>query len=346
MDRYRFMLLARRFEEACLEGVRTGEIHGETHTGIGQEAVAAGMLGVLRDDDALVSTHRNHAHALAKGVDPFALMAEIFEKEAGLCGGFGGHMHTFDLPRRYSATGIVGGNVPVALGHAYAAKLAGRDAVAVAMVGDGAVNSGGFAEAANLAGAWRLPLVVVIENNEWAISVPFAAVSATATLAERAPAFGARGLRVDGNDAEAVAAAFAEAVAQARAGFGPVFVEATCYRFRGHYEGDVDLYRTEAEKQQRRGNDPVALMHATMLRRGFSAEQLAELDRSVTFEVGGLLAQVRSTPSPAPEHARRHVFVEEQVFVGEQVFVAEHVVVEEQAPVQKHVFVETSEAMQ
>lgn len=309
LDRYRFMVLVRRFEEACLQGVRTKEIHGELHTAIGQESIAAGLLGGLRDDDALVSTHRNHGHALAKGVDPYPLMAEIFEKATGLCGGFGGHMHPFDLAHRFSATGIVGSNLPVALGHAYAAKLAGRDTVAVALTGDGGVNTGGFAESANLAGAWKLPLIVVIENNEWAISVPFDEASATATLAERAPAFGARGVRVDGLDVESVAQAFGEAVADARQGRGPVIIEATCYRFRGHYEGDADRYRPEAAHRARLAEDPVLLTRQRLLDGGVEAATLQAVEQSVGEQIDAVLERVRADPPPDPDTARHHVLV-------------------------------------
>ncbi|MGA1718158.1 MAG: thiamine pyrophosphate-dependent dehydrogenase E1 component subunit alpha, partial [Aquiluna sp.] len=171
-QRYSYMVWMREFELACLEGVPTREIHGELHTAIGQEAIGAGMAGFLRADDAMCSTHRNHLHAIAKGVDMRKMLAEIFERESGLCGGFGGHMHLMDPSLKFSATGIVGAGMPVAAGHAYAARLRGSDNVAVAVVGDGAVNTGAFHEAMNIAGVLKLPMVVVVENNEWAISVP------------------------------------------------------------------------------------------------------------------------------------------------------------------------------
>jgi pyruvate dehydrogenase E1 component alpha subunit len=310
VERYHAMVRMRRFEEACLQGVPTREIHGELHTGIGQEAVAAGMIGTLRDDDALVSTHRSHLHALAKGVPARPMLAEIFERATGLCGGFGGHMHLFDPERRFSTTGIVGATLPVALGHAYAAQVEGRDSVAVGVTGDGGANTGGFHESLNMAGAWRLPLVVLIENNEWAISVPFEESTATPTLAERAAAYGAWGRRVDGLDVAAVAGAFAEAVAHARAGRGPAVLEATCYRFRGHYEGDLDLYRPAAEKDARRQErDPLVLTRAAILARGAAAG--ADLDAgeaAVTAEIDALLAEVRTDPLPDPATAFDHVF--------------------------------------
>lgn len=311
LDRYGYMLWMREFELACLEGVPTREIHGELHTGIGQEAIAAGLVGSLRADDALCSTHRNHLHAIAKGVDMRAMLAEIFERETGLCGGYGGHMHLMDPKLKFSATGIVGAGVPVALGHAYAARLKNSDAVAVAIIGDGAVNTGAFHEAMNLAGVLQLPMIVVVENNEWAISVPFEASSPTATVAERAPAWAASGVKVDGNDVEKVAEAFEQAVNKARSGGGPSLIEASCYRFRGHFEGDADTYRSQQEKQERRQIDPLTITRALVLERNLAtASQLEAMEASVRSAVLEMLAQVRSEPHPNGEHALRHVFVE------------------------------------
>jgi pyruvate dehydrogenase E1 component alpha subunit len=309
-ERYAYMVWMREFELACLEGVPTREIHGELHTAIGQEAIGAGMAGFLRADDALCSTHRNHLHAIAKGVDMRKMMAEIFEKETGLCGGFGGHMHLMDPTLKFSATGIVGAGMPVAVGHAYAAKkLKKTDAVSVAVVGDGAVNTGAFHEAMNLAGVMQLPLVVVVENNEWAISVPFSAASATETVAERAPAWAAEGFKVDGNDVEAVAKVFGDAVNKARAGKGPTLIEATCYRFRGHFEGDADTYRTQEEKDRRRQIDPVLITRAKVLAQGLATDdQLIAEESAIKAAVQKMLQEVRSDSVPRGEHALNHVF--------------------------------------
>jgi pyruvate dehydrogenase E1 component alpha subunit len=312
-DRYGYMLWMRHFELACLEGVPTREIHGELHTAIGQEAISAAMVGVLRKEDAMCSTHRNHMHAIAKGVDMRAMLAEIFERKTGICGGFGGHMHIFDSSVKFSATGIVGAGVPVALGHAYAARLKSNGAVAVAVVGDGAVNTGAFHEAMNMAGAMSLPLVVLVENNEWAISVPFSASSATKTIAERAPSWGAHGVRVNGLDVEAVAEAFADAVNSARAGEGPRIVEAMCYRFRGHFEGDADMYRSKDEKESRRAQDPIEITKSTLISRELATEdELNSMSSSVQESIAQMLASVRSDPSPDSADARRFVFVESQ----------------------------------
>lgn len=310
-DRYGYMLWMRHFELACLEGVPTREIHGELHTGVGQEAISAGMVGFLSKEDAMCSTHRNHMHAIAKGVDLRAMLAEIFEKSTGICGGFGGHMHIFDPSLKFSATGIVGAGVPVALGHAYAARLKGNQAVAVAVVGDGAVNTGAFHEAMNMAGALSLPLVVLVENNEWAISVPFSASSATETIAERAPSWRAHGIRVNGLDVEEVANAFEAALARARSGKGPSIIEAMCYRFRGHFEGDADMYRSKEEKERRRSEDPLEQTKETLVARGLATlEELNEIEKSVVASISEMLASVRKDPSPSGADATRYVFAE------------------------------------
>jgi len=240
------------------------------------------------------------------------MLAEIFEKQTGLCGGFGGHMHLFDPSLKFSATGIVGAGLPVVLGHAWAARLRGSDAVAVAVIGDGAVNTGAFHEAMNMAGAHHLPLVVVVENNEWAISVPFDHASATETVAERAPAWSARGVRVDGTDVEAVADAFSQAVGRARQGGGPSLIEAMCYRFRGHFEGDADTYRSEEEKEHRRGADPVELTAYRLVESGVvTSAQVEAVRESVRSAMADLLASVRADSAPDPALAMRHVFVGE-----------------------------------
>lgn len=305
LDRFRWMARIRAFERACLEGVPTGEIHGELHTGIGQEAIAAGMAGWLRDDDALVGTHRNHAHALIKGVDPRALLAEIFERRTGLCGGFGGHMHPFAPAQRFSASGIVGASLPVALGHAYAAALRDTDTVAVAITGDGGANHGTFHECLNIAAAWDLPLIVVIENNGLAISVEPGAVAATDSLAHRAAGYGATGVSVDGTDPERVSDAFGKLVAAARSHGGPSLLEATCARFHGHYEGDAQMYRTAEDLELR---DPLLLTRARLIAAGEDADGIDAIEQAANDEMTQLLAEVRADDMPDPSEALEHVF--------------------------------------
>ncbi len=303
------MLDMRHFEEACLEGVPTREIHGELHTGIGQEAISAGVAPWLRREDAMVSTHRNHLHALAKGVDPRKLMAEIFERETGICEGRGGHMHPFDPQTRFSATGIVGSSLPVALGFAYAAQLEKSGAVAVAVAGDGATNTGAFHESLNMAAAWRLPLLVLVENNNYAISVRFRDVSATVTVAERASAYRAWGRCIDGTDVEGVFSAAAEAFDHVRSGNGPAILEATCHRFQGHYEGDHDTYRTRDErKRMRKDSDPITIAEERLISGGIHQDQLQEWRTASKARAFSMLADVRQDAFPPPEELFRHSF--------------------------------------
>lgn len=311
-DHYVRMCRMRAFEEACIAGAAQREIHGELHTGIGQEAVASGLAVHLRRADALVSTHRNHLHGLAKGVDEAALMAEIFEKETGICRGRGGHMHPFDPSTNFSATGIVGASLPVALGYAYAFAMEKRDDVAVALTGDGGSNNGSFHETLNMAAAWRLPLLVVIENNDYAISVPAAAVTSPVSLADRAAAYGARGMQADGRDVEAVDRAMGEAFDHVRGGQGPCIVELACHRFRGHYEGDADTYRPREERQRmKREGDPILLAREKLIAEGVTAPELDAAQKSEADDIAGILAAVRGERQPDAAGALDHVFVQE-----------------------------------
>lgn len=310
--RFRRMLAMRAFDEACLDALRRKAIHGELHVGLGQEAIGAGMAEALRPEDAVVSTHRNHFHALAKGVDRRALLAEICEREAGLCRGRGGHMHPFDPATNFSATGIVGASLPVALGYAHAFAMRGQPAVAVGVTGDGGSHTGGFHEAMVMAAARKLPMVVLVENNALAISVQFSEVSPTATVAERASAYGARGMHVDGTDVDAVAGRFAEAMAHARDGGGPVIIEATCHRFRGHFEGDPEGYRPRAERQRLRETfDPITLYRARLEAGGTAAAALDAIAAEEKAAMKALLAEVLEMEMPDPAEALRYRFTEE-----------------------------------
>ena len=313
LSRYRTMVAMHAFDEACLDALRRKAIHGELHVGLGQEAIGAGMAEALRPEDAVVSTHRNHYHGLAKGVDRRALLAEICEREAGLCRGRGGHMHPFDPVTNFSATGIVGASLPVALGYAHAFRMRGQDAVAVGVTGDGGSHTGGFHEAMVMAGARKLPMVVLVENNALAISVQFDEVSPTKTVAERAVAYAALGLHVDGTDVDAMAETFAQAMDHARSGKGPVIVEATCHRFRGHFEGDPEGYRTKEERQRLRAHfDPITLYRARMTEAGLVGE--SELDAIHAEEkaaMKSLLNEVLAMPLPDPSGVLDDVFVSE-----------------------------------
>lgn len=309
-EHYRLMVRMRAFENACAAGIGTGELRGELHLANGQEAIAAGMVGGLSPGDWMVSTHRPHLHAIAKGVPLRPLLAEIYEKADGLAGGKGGHVHLFDIQHRFSTTGIVGSSLPVALGHAYAARLEGTTDIAVGITGDGGTNTGQFHETMNMAAIWRLPLVVLVENNDYAISVPANEAIAAPGIAARAAAYGAWGRRVDGTDVEIFATAFAEAVEHARSGAGPALLEASCHRFRGHYEGDLDHYRAKrAREEMLHSGDPIAKARARLLDRdGEDAGALDEVVAAASAEMGELLESVRAAPEPDVARAFDDVF--------------------------------------
>lgn len=312
LDQHRLMVRMRAFEEACAEGITTGELRGELHLASGQEAIAAGMAGIIRPEDWMVSTHRSHQHAIAKGVPLRPLLAEIYEKAEGLAGGKGGHLHLFDLDRHFSTTGIVGSSLPVALGHAYAARLADDNSVAIGITGDGGTNTGQFHETMNMAAIWNLPLVVLVENNDYAISVPARDVISGPGIAARAAAYGAWGRWVDGTDVEAVASAFGEAVDHARSGAGPALLEASCHRFRGHYEGDLDHYRSKRSRDEMLASgDPIAKARVRLIERdGMDAGELDAHVAEATAEMADLIAAIRSGPDPDVTGVLDDVFAE------------------------------------
>ena len=316
-ERFAAMVTMRAFEDACAEGVQTGELRGELHLAVGQESVAAGMLGALQPADWVVGTHRSHPAALAKGVPAYPLLAEVYEKSTGLCGGKGGHMHLFSKQHRFSTTGIVGSSLPVALGHAYSATLDKGGYVGVGLTGDGGANTGQFFETLNMAAIWRLPLVVVVENNGYGISVPAAEVTATPGIKSRAEAFGVHYRFADGVDVEVVADAMVEAFGHARSGQGPALVEIACHRFRGHYEGDPDHYRTSEAKEQMRGLDPIEHARRSLVTRGeCTLDELQARETALVQEIQAVLSRVRADPAPDPRHARTDVFAE--AFGGER----------------------------
>ena len=240
------MLRIRRFEEKAAELYSAGKIHGSLHLYIGEEAIAAGAIPMLRPDDAIVTTYREHGHALARGIPAAAVMAEMYGKANGCSRGRGGSMHLFDVGRRfYGGYAIVGGGLPIAVGLALADVLAHRARVTACFFGDGAVAEGEFHESLNLAALWRLPVVFVVEDNDWGISVPRDASTAVPSNADRAAAYGMPGERVEDNDVEAVWEAAGRAVARARAGDGPSLIEVHTLRLWGHFEGDAQGYRPE-----------------------------------------------------------------------------------------------------
>lgn len=253
------MLAIREIESRLADYIKRGYIAGSTHQSVGMEAVAVGVSMSLRRTDLIASNHRGHAHCLAKGAAPERLLAELFGRATGYCGGKGGSMLIAAPELGILGTdAIVGASIGIATGAALAAQVAGNDTVAVAYFGDGAVNEGIFHEALNLAAVWRLPCVFVCENNHYAKSCAVETMVPIPDVATRAAAYGMPGINVDGMDAYAVWAATRIAVAQARNGLGPSLVVADTYRMCGHSVGDTEIYRTECERDQWQARDPIA----------------------------------------------------------------------------------------
>jgi 2-oxoisovalerate dehydrogenase E1 component len=295
---YRSMATIRAAEERTAELYRDGLIPGFVHLSNGQEAVPVGVCATLRADDVITSTHRGHGHVLAKGVELGSLFAELMGRVTGACGGYGGSMHIASAGARiFGANGIVGAGLPIAAGAAMSMRQQGSDRVAVAFFGDGAVSTGAFHEAVNLAALWQLPLVLVCEVNG------FAEFSLTddqhpVTFAERAAGYGIPHVRVDGNDVVAVHAATAAAVGAARSGGGPTFVEAVTRRLRGHYEGDPQRYRSDAGESD--GRDPLDVAAAVLSAGGVDDAGIAAIRRSALARVDAAIEAARTAPEPDP----------------------------------------------
>lgn len=308
---YRQMLEIRRSEEQLARSYQGGLIPGACHTYIGEEAIATGVCAHLRPADTVLSTHRGHGHALAKGVPPRELIAELFGKVTGCSHGRGGSMHLFSPEIGMLGTsGIVAPSILMATGAGYSFKLLKTDQVSVAFFGDGAASNGAFHEGINLAAIWDLPVLFVCENNRYATEVPFATITKVPSIAGRAASYGLPGITVDGNDVIAVYEAAGEAVRRARAGQGPTLLECLTYRTRPHAEGQRDLgYRTAAEVEEWRGRDPITRFKAALLARGTAtAEELAVIDSEVEAVVAEALAYARNSPWPDPETAAARVY--------------------------------------
>ena len=318
IELYRTMVLIRTFESALLEDyhadkkpqwdIGAGLIPGEMHLAAGQEPVAAGICAHLNADDAITGPHRPHHLAIAHGIDLNRMAAEIYGRETGLCRGKGGHMHLFDPVTHFSCSGIIAEGYPVSCGQALAFKREGRGRVAVAVAGEGAANQGAFHESLNLAALWLLPVVFVIEDNDWAISVPRSKSTAVASNAERAAGYGIPGVRIEGNDVEAIHEAAGEAVARARAGQGPTLLEVHTVRLWGHFEGDAQAYRG-AELQTLDDRDPIPRYEARLRDLGVLADDaVAEIATSTRTQVDAAIAFAKDSPLPAPEQALEDVF--------------------------------------
>ncbi len=299
---YRIMRMIREFEERIHLEFATGEIPGFVHLYAGEEAIATGVCIHLDDRDKITSTHRGHGHCLAKGCDVYGMMAEIYGKKAGLCGGKGGSMHIADLSKgMLGANGIVGGGPPLACGAALAAKRLGVNGVVVAFVGDGGANQGTTLESLNLASIWRLPCIFVIENNGYAEATSCKYAGACDDFADRAGGFNMPGVTVDGHDFFAVHEVAGDAVRRARQGAGPTLIECKVNRYYGHFEGDAQTYRAPDEvKTIRETRDCIANFSRKVTAAGLlEPAELEKIDQDVKTLIDDSVRKAKASPKPA-----------------------------------------------
>jgi len=298
---YREMLLIRRFEEKAGQLYGMGLIGGFCHLYIGQEAVVVGLEAVAEEGDKRVTTYRDHGHMLACGMDPKGVMAELTGRRDGYSGGKGGSMHMFSKEKEfYGGHGIVGANVPIGAGLAFAQKYRGEDRVTFTYFGDGAANQGQVYETYNMAELWMLPCIFVIENNQYAMGTSVARATKSKTLWERGAAFGIPGEQVDGMDVTAVRAAGEKAVKHARAGKGPYILEVMTYRYRGHSMSDPAKYRSREEVQKmREERDPIEMVRKRLIDEKKAAEDdLKEIDKEVKARINEAADFARESPEP------------------------------------------------
>lgn len=314
LEMHRRMVRIRLFDERASKMVKRGHIPGTVHTSIGQEAQVVGACMALEDDDYMTGNHRSHGHPIGKGSPLGPLMAELVGKATGICKGKGGSLHLADFSvGSLGESGIVGSSIPIATGAGLSSQVLGTGRVALAFFGDGAANQGCLYEALNMAGAWKLPVVYLCENNQYALSTPAHTVT-SGRIAERAAGFGIPGVYVeDGQDALAVYDAVSEAVRRARAGEGPSLLEVVTYRYREHSEGlriNVD-YRDETERETWLSRDPIALFREVLVERGAAtAGEVETLEAEIADEVEEAVKFADESPYPDPEVAFEDLYTD------------------------------------
>ncbi len=297
IEAYHLMRLIRRFEEKCAQLYSEGDIGGFLHLYIGQEPMAVAAKYALREDDNLITAYRDHGLAISRGMHPNNVMAEMLGKQTGVSGGYGGSMHMGDKARRFwGGWAIVGSHIPLASGLALADHYRGDDRVTVCFMGDGSTNIGLFHEGLNLAGVWELPVVWVIENNEYGMGTAVDRASAVVELYRKAEAYGIPGERVEVDTPETIYKALHKAVEDTRAGGGPRLIEARTYRYRGHSMGDAERYRTSEEVEERMKTDPIELWRDFLLEKDWMTEaDIEEVNEQVEKEVQQAVAFSRNS---------------------------------------------------
>jgi pyruvate dehydrogenase E1 component alpha subunit len=312
LDIYLVMKQIRLFEETAFRLFQENKLRGSVHLCTGQEAICASIMSLINDGDYITSTHRGHGHGIAKSRDLKSAFAELMGKETGFCHGRGGSMHICDLAKgNLGANAIVGGGLPIAAGGALAQKLRKTDQITVAFFGDGASNQGTFHESLNLASVWKLPLVFVCENNGFAISVPVAQSTSVKNIADRAAGYGMPGYVVDGNDVINLLDTFSVCLEQARKGGGPSLIEAKTYRWKGHWTGDPEVYRTREEVAAWMEKCPIKRFRAYLVENKTAVEEeLDVIDHRAGDEVAEAAAFALSSPEPDPAHVMDGMYVE------------------------------------
>lgn len=305
---YTVMYRTRRFEEEVFEFYKRGLMPGLAHLYLGEEAIATGACATLREDDYIGSTHRGHGHLVARGADLNRMMAEILGKETGYSKGKGGSMHIMAMDKGIlGANGIVGGEIPIATGAAYSAKLRGTDQVTLAFFGDSASNEGTFHESINMAAAWDLPCVYIIENNLFGISVDIRRVTREHQLSKRAEGYGIPGVTIDGNNVFTVYETVRTAVERARKGEGPTLIECLTYRWQGHHVGDPGEYRDPEELAEWKAREPLGVLEGKGL---LTEKEITQIKAGVDAEIAEACKFAEESPYPDPSEAYSDLFVD------------------------------------
>ena len=312
LDLFRKMILVRAFEEKAGELFQQNLIPGFIHLSIGEEASSVGTCSVLRKEDYVASTHRGHGHLIAKGADPKFMFAELFGKATGYCKGKGGSMHIADFSIGIlGANGVVAGGFPIIVGAGLSIKLRKTDQVAVVFFGDGAANRGPFHEAVNMAAIWKLPVIFVCENNLYASTTPASYALAGGSVAARAAGYGIPGISVNGNEVLEVRKVVGEAVERSRKGQGPSIVENKTYRYRGHFEGDPQGYRSQKEIESfKNKSDPIQWFRNLLKKEGILSDKQEKAIRGeVILQIEEAVTYAKGAPLPLPEEALEDLFV-------------------------------------
>jgi pyruvate dehydrogenase E1 component alpha subunit len=304
------MILIRRFEEKCAESYSLGKIGGFCHLYIGQEAVAVGALSALRPDDYVLTSYRDHGHAIVKGTSPDEVMAELYGKASGCSSGKGGSMHLFDADTNFlGGHAIVGGQIPLATGVAFASKYKGTDQVTLCFFGEAAVNQGAFHESLNLAQLWKLPCIYICENNQYGMGTSLERAMSLQDVSQKARAYKMESEFVDGMDVLAVREAVERAVERARRDYLPTLLEVRTYRFMGHSMSDPGNYRTRAEIEKHQERDPVKLFTASLTEQGILDDnRLAEIEKDVREQVEHAARFADESPEPDPAELYTHIY--------------------------------------